>query len=52
MPLQVATIEAQILESARLELDSRWQYHLALLNLERAVGEPLSAALGNAPAKP
>ena len=52
MPLQVATTEAQILESARLELASRWQYQLALLNLERVIGEPLSAALGNAPAKP
>jgi outer membrane protein TolC len=52
MPLQVATVEAQILESDRLELASRWQYQLALFNLERAVGAPLSAALGTTPTPP
>ena len=45
MPSQVAATEAQILESARLELESRWLYQLAQLNLERALGEPLRVAL-------
>ena len=40
MPSQVAATEAQFLESSRLELASRWRYHLALLNLERVMGEP------------
>ncbi len=45
MASQVATTEAQVLEASRLELAARWRYHLALLNLERALGEPLSEAL-------
>ena len=45
MPAQVATTEAQIIESLRLDLGSRWGYQLALLNLERAVGVNLSVAL-------
>ncbi|HWH69092.1 MAG TPA: TolC family protein, partial [Candidatus Sulfotelmatobacter sp.] len=45
MPAQVAVTEAQILESTRLELASRWHYRLALLDLERVVGAPLSVAL-------
>jgi outer membrane protein TolC len=45
MPAQVATTEAQIIESLRLDLGSRWGYQLSLLNLERAVGVNLSVAL-------
>lgn len=45
MPAQVAATEAQIIESLRLDLGSRWSYQLARLNLERVVGVPLSAAL-------
>lgn len=45
MPAQVATTEAQIIESLRLDLGTRWGYQLALLNLERAVGVNLSVAL-------
>lgn len=45
MPSQVAATEAQILESSRIDLAARWRYHAALLNLERAVGEPLAEAL-------
>jgi hypothetical protein len=41
---QVTATEAQILETRRLELAARWQYQLALLNLERALGRPLSEA--------
>lgn len=42
LPVQVATTEAQILESLRLELATRWQFQLAQLNLERALGQPLA----------
>jgi outer membrane protein TolC len=45
MVSQVAATEAQILESSRLELAARWQYQLALLNLERLLGKPLSETL-------
>ena len=45
MPSQVAETEAQILESLRLQQESRWLYQLAQLNLERVLGEPLSLAL-------
>ena len=45
MPAQVATTEAQIIESLRLDLGSRWGYRLALLNLERVVGVNLLVAL-------
>jgi predicted aminopeptidase len=44
-PYQVAATEAEIIESVRLELGSRWLYHLAQLNLERVLGEPLCVAL-------
>jgi outer membrane protein TolC len=46
MASQVVATEAQILEASRLELAARWQYHLALLNLERVLGKPMSEALG------
>ena len=42
---QVAATEAQILESVRLELESRWLYQLAQFNLERVLGEPIRVAL-------
>lgn len=45
MPSQVAATEAQIIESVRLELESRWLYQLAQFNLERVLGEPLCVAL-------
>jgi outer membrane protein TolC len=45
MPYQVAATEAQILESVRLELESRWFYQLAQFNLERVLGEPIRVAL-------
>jgi outer membrane protein TolC len=45
MPSQVAATEAQILESVRLELESRWLYQLAQFNLERVLGQPLCVAL-------
>jgi hypothetical protein len=45
MPSQVAETEAQITGSLRLDLESRWLYQLAQLNLERVVGAPLSVAL-------
>jgi outer membrane protein TolC len=45
MPSQVAATEAQILESVRLELESRWLYQLAQFNLERVLGEPFCVAL-------
>lgn len=45
MPSQVAATEAQITESLRLEREARWLYELAQLNLERAVGAPLSVVL-------
>ena len=45
LPSRIAATEAQITESLRLELGSRWLYLLARLNLERVVGAPLSVAL-------
>jgi outer membrane protein TolC len=42
---QVPATEAQILDTSRLELATRWEYQLALLNLERALGRPLSEVL-------
>jgi len=42
MPEQVATVELQLVETLRLDLDTRWQYQLALFNLERTLGTPLS----------
>jgi hypothetical protein len=45
MPAQVAGTEAQIVESLRLDLEARWLYQLAQLNLERVVGAPLAVAL-------
>jgi outer membrane protein TolC len=42
MPEQVAAAELQLLETLRLELNTRWQYQLALLNLERTLGTPLN----------
>jgi len=45
MPSQIAETEAQIDESLRLKLESDWLYQHAGLNLERAVGAPLSTAL-------
>lgn len=41
MPDQVAATELQLVETLRLDLGSHWRYHLALLNLERALGAPL-----------
>ena len=51
MPSQVAATEAQILESVRLELESRWLYQLAQFSLERVLGEPLCLALHDAEGK-
>ena len=45
MPSQVAASQAQFLESSRIELAAGWRYHLALLNVERVLGEPLGDAL-------
>jgi outer membrane protein TolC len=42
MPEQVAAAELQLVETLRLELETRWQYQLALFNLERIIGAPLS----------
>ena len=42
MPEQVAAGELQLVETLRLDLDTRWQYQLALFNLERTLGAPLS----------
>jgi outer membrane protein TolC len=45
MRTQVTSAEAQIHEAARLEMAAGWQYQLALLNLERVLGEPLAELL-------
>ena len=37
--------EAQVLETSRLELAWRWQFHLARLKLDRVLGTPLSEGL-------
>jgi len=42
MPEQVAAVELQLVDTLRLDLSTRWQYHLALLNFERTLGSPLS----------
>jgi outer membrane protein TolC len=42
MPEQVAAAELQLVETLRFDLDTRWQYQLALLNLERTLGAPLN----------
>ena len=42
LPDQIAATELQIAESERLDLAARQRYHLALINLERAIGKPLS----------
>jgi outer membrane protein TolC len=49
---QVTTTETQIIESLRLDLTSQWQFEQARLNLERAVGAPLSAVLPAAGSHP
>jgi len=41
MPEQVAAVELQLVETLRLDLDTRWQYQQALFNLERTLGTPL-----------
>ena len=41
MPEQVAAAELQLVESLRFALNTRWQYQLAWLNLEQALGAPL-----------
>jgi outer membrane protein TolC len=41
MPDQVAAAELQLVETLRLDLTTRWQYQLALLNLEQTLGAPL-----------
>ena len=38
---QVAAVELQLVETLRLDLDTRWQYQQALFNLERTLGTPL-----------
>ena len=45
MPSRVAATEAQITESLRLELETRWRYQLARLTLERVTGKHLSELL-------
>ena len=42
MPEQVAAAELQLVETLRFELITRWQYELALFNLERTLGAPLN----------
>ncbi|MGA2247403.1 MAG: TolC family protein [Verrucomicrobiota bacterium] len=42
MPEQVAAAELQLVETLRFDLDTRWQYQLALMDLERVLGAPLS----------
>jgi outer membrane protein TolC len=42
MPEQVAAAELQLVETLRLELNTRWQYQLALFDLERTLGTPLN----------
>jgi outer membrane protein TolC len=41
MPEQVAAAELQLVETLRYDLDTRWQYQLALLTLEQTLGVPL-----------
>jgi outer membrane protein TolC len=42
LPEQVAAAELQLVETLRYELNTRWQYQLALLNLEQTLGAPLN----------
>ncbi|HTV62779.1 MAG TPA: TolC family protein [Verrucomicrobiae bacterium] len=44
MPGQVAAAELELVEAVGFELDTQWQYQLALLNFERALGGPLPPA--------
>lgn len=49
MPEQVAAAELQLVETLRFNLDTRWQYELALFNLERMLGVPLDRATPTQP---
>jgi outer membrane protein TolC len=49
MPEQVAAAELQLIETLRFDLDTRWQYELALFELERTLGAPLSQSHPIAP---
>jgi outer membrane protein TolC len=49
MPDQVAAAELQLVETLRLDLNTRWQYRLAVLELERTLGAPLSEVVGARP---
>jgi hypothetical protein len=42
MPEQVAAAELQLVETLRFDLETRWRYQLALFDLERILGAPLS----------
>lgn len=46
LPAQIAATKEQILECNRIELDRQWEFHLAALNLEQAVGRPLGKISG------
>ncbi len=50
MPEQVAAAELDLVEALRCGLNTRWQYDLALLNLERALGGPVDQNSVMAPA--
>lgn len=50
MPEQVAAAELQLVETLRFDLGTRWQYQLALLNLESVVGAPLDRGINPKPA--
>ncbi len=39
MPEQVAAAELELVETLRFELNTRWQYEQAVLNLERVLGQ-------------
>jgi outer membrane protein TolC len=51
MPEQLAAAELQVVETMRFDLDTHWQYQLALYNLEQSLGVPLSPEPPATPAR-